>query len=57
MITSTELGDILYRDSNQIDKQHVDLFFSLINELRICNSGKISNQFLCFIIILDVYYW
>ena len=39
-MTSAELEDVLYRYSNQIDKEHVDLFLSLIN------ISKISNPFL-----------
>ena len=49
MVTSAELEDVLYRHSNQIDKQHVDLFVSLINELRIFNISKISDPILLLI--------
>ena len=47
MVTSAELEELLIKHSNQIDKEHIDLFLSLINELRICNISKISNPFLC----------
>ena len=55
-MTSTELEDILYRHSNQINKQHVDLFLSLIIELRICNISKINNLVLCINNITHLYY-
>ena len=49
MVTSAELEDVLYRHSNQIDKQHVDLFVSRINELRVFNISKISDPILLLI--------
>ena len=35
MVTTAELENILYRQNNQIDKQHIYLFLGLINELKV----------------------
>ena len=35
MILSAELKELLTKYSNQIDKDHIDLFLKLINGLRI----------------------
>ena len=52
MVTSAKLEYTLYKHSNQIDKQHIDLFIYLINELRICNINKISDPFLSINIVI-----
>ena len=37
-MTSAELEQLLIKHGNQTDKEHIDLFLSIFNELRICNS-------------------
>ena len=47
MVTSAWLEHLLIKHCNQIDKEHIDLFLSIINWLRMCNISKISYPFLC----------
>ena len=56
MVTSAEFEELLTKHSNQIDKQHVDLFLSIINELRVYKLSKISNPFLCINNVIHLYY-
>ena len=50
MMLSAELGELLTKHNNQIDTEHIDLFFKLTNELRICN--YINKSFICVNIII-----
>ena len=56
MVTSAELEQLITKHRNQINKEHIDLFLSIINDLSICSSSKISNPFLCINNVIHLYY-
>ena len=42
---SAKLEELLAKHCNQIDKEHIDLFMKLVNELRIYNN--VNQPFVC----------
>ena len=53
-MVSAELKELLTKYSNQIDKEHIDLFLKLINELRIYIC--VNQLFICVNNIIQRFY-